>query len=133
VVLLQKLPSFKYRTDGTFRGWLHEVTRNKWLELQRGKWRTTFIQGEDLDAVAARPDGNLFEEREFQAFLIQRLLDLTKADVAETTAKAFEEHVIKGRPAWEVAQELGISLDVVYSAKSRFLRRLRAELPGEMD
>ncbi len=133
VVLLQKLPTFEYRPDDRFQGWLHEVTRNKWLELRRDKWRTVLLQGEDLDAIATRPDGNPFEEREFRAFVTQRMLDLIATDFAETTSNAFQEYVVKGRPAQEVAQELGISQDVVYSAKSRVLRRLRAELSVKIE
>jgi RNA polymerase sigma-70 factor (ECF subfamily) len=36
-------------------------------------------------------------------------------------------------PAAEVAAELGITLNAVYLAKSRVLRRLRAELHGLLD
>ena len=39
----------------------------------------------------------------------------------------------EGDLAAEVAAELGISVDVVYSAKSRVLRRLRQELDGLLD
>jgi RNA polymerase sigma-70 factor (ECF subfamily) len=41
--------------------------------------------------------------------------------------------VVSSRPAAEGAKELGVSVDVVYSAKSRVLRRLREELDGLMD
>jgi DNA-directed RNA polymerase specialized sigma24 family protein len=38
-----------------------------------------------------------------------------------------------GRPAAEVAAELGISASAVYAATHRVLRRLRAELQGFLD
>ena len=37
----------------------------------------------------------------------------------------------RGRP--ELAAELGLSVDAVYTAKSRVLRRLRQELAGLLD
>jgi RNA polymerase sigma-70 factor (ECF subfamily) len=50
-----------------------------------------------------------------------------------TTWRAFWEVVVSARTASEVAAELGISVDSVYAAKSRVLRRLRKELEGMMD
>jgi RNA polymerase sigma-70 factor (ECF subfamily) len=38
--------------------------------------------------------------------------------------------VVAGRPAADVAAELGLSVDAVYAAKARVLRRLRQELSG---
>jgi RNA polymerase sigma-70 factor (ECF subfamily) len=41
--------------------------------------------------------------------------------------------MVAGRPAAEVAAELGIRIDSVYAAKSRVLRRLRQELDGLLE
>jgi DNA-directed RNA polymerase specialized sigma24 family protein len=38
--------------------------------------------------------------------------------------------VVAGRPAAEVAAELGVSVADVYSATYRLIRRLRSELAG---
>ena len=43
------------------------------------------------------------------------------------------EFVVRDRPAADVAAELGISVNSVYLAKSRVLRRLREELAGLLD
>ena len=40
---------------------------------------------------------------------------------------------VNGRPAEQVAAELGISAQAVYLAKARVLRRLRQELEGLVD
>jgi RNA polymerase sigma-70 factor (ECF subfamily) len=47
--------------------------------------------------------------------------------------QAFRRHVLEGRPAAEVAAELGQSLNSVALAKSRVLKRLRQELAGFVD
>ena len=134
LVLFQKLPTFEYRpTDGSFRGWLREVTRHKLWELRRGKWQTVAGSSEDLDAVVAPSDSDPFEEQEFRQYVIQRTLALMQTDFTEGTWRAFQEHAIKGRPAEEIARELKISVDAVYSVKSRVLKRLREEIAGQIE
>ena len=56
-----------------------------------------------------------------------------QAEFQPTTWRAFWECVVADRPGAEVAAELGISVDAVYAAKSRVLRRLRRELAGLLD
>jgi RNA polymerase sigma-70 factor (ECF subfamily) len=46
------------------------------------------------------------------------------------TWQAFRRQVIDDRPPAEVAAELGVSLNAVIQAKSRVMKRLRAELRG---
>ncbi len=41
--------------------------------------------------------------------------------------------MIEGRPAGDVARELGVSVWTIYAAKSRLMRRLREELDGMLD
>ncbi len=41
--------------------------------------------------------------------------------------------MVHGRPAAEVAAELGVTINSVYLAKSRVLPRLRKELEGLLD
>jgi RNA polymerase sigma-70 factor (ECF subfamily) len=49
------------------------------------------------------------------------------------TWKACWEFVVCDRKADDVASELGVSVNAVYLAKSRVLRRLREELAGLLD
>jgi RNA polymerase sigma-70 factor (ECF subfamily) len=41
--------------------------------------------------------------------------------------------VVEGKSGAEAAAELGLSVDAVYVARSRVLRRLRQELEGLLD
>jgi RNA polymerase sigma-70 factor (ECF subfamily) len=56
-----------------------------------------------------------------------------QAEFSAATWKACWECVVEGRPAAEVAAELGISENAVYLARCRVLRRLRRELDGLLD
>jgi RNA polymerase sigma-70 factor (ECF subfamily) len=85
-------------------------------------------------AGQAVPDGvEEVIEKEYQQYLVCRALQVMKTDFQPTTWKAFWEHVCLGRPAAEVASELGMTVKAVYLAKARVLRRLREELKGLWD
>ena len=73
-----------------------------------------------------------FWEIEYRQQLVGRALELMQSEFQPTTWRACLE-VVSGRPAAEVAAELGITVDAVYAAKSRVLRRLRKELEGLLD
>jgi RNA polymerase sigma-70 factor (ECF subfamily) len=83
---------------------------------------------------AACPDGaEAYWEAEYRRHLVGRALDLMQAEFQPTTWMACWEHVVSGKPAAEVAAQLGISLGAVRAAKCRVLRRLRQELAGLHD
>ena len=127
-LLVRKLPEFTYDQKKGFRNWLHTVLMNKWREIGRrrvlpgGRWRLAGEAGSDDIALLA--------EAEFQQHLAVRALELMRAEFQPATWKACWEHAAVGRPAAEVAAELGMSVNAVYLATGRVLRRLRQELAG---
>jgi RNA polymerase sigma-70 factor (ECF subfamily) len=54
-------------------------------------------------------------------------------DFQPATWKAFWEQAVEGRPAAEVAAELGLTIGAVYASKFRVLDRLRRELADMLD
>jgi RNA polymerase sigma-70 factor (ECF subfamily) len=60
-------------------------------------------------------------------------LALLQQDFEERTWRAFWGVVIDGRDPKAVALDLGVSVNVVYLAKSRVLARLRQEFAGLLD
>jgi RNA polymerase sigma-70 factor, ECF subfamily len=86
-----------------------------------------------LSGVADPEQAADIGEAEFQQQLTVRALQLMQAEFQPATWKACWETVVCGRPAAEVARELGMSVNAVYLAKSRVLRRLRQELEGMLD
>src|SRR5262249_59612374 len=114
------------------RGWLWTVTANRARERRRR--RTVPSQGGDALAEVPMPDDeDAVDEAEYRAYLVRRALELMQAEFQPTTWRAFWECVTAERPAAAVAAELGLSVDAVYAAKSRVLRRLRRELEGLPD
>jgi RNA polymerase sigma-70 factor (ECF subfamily) len=132
-VLVRKLPEFRYDPHKRFRGWLWTVTANKARERRRRP--AVPVEG-GADALADVPgpdDAEAVSEAEYREYLVRRALQLMQAEFQPATWKAFWECVTADRPAAEVAAELGLSVDAVYAAKSRVLRRLRRELEGLLD
>jgi RNA polymerase sigma-70 factor (ECF subfamily) len=131
-LLVRKLPEFDYNRRQSFRNWLRTVLHNKWRQLRRT--RTPAQAGEAaLDQLAAPDPLVELAEREFQQHLSLRALELLREEFQESTWKACWEHVVCGRSAPEVAEELGLSVNAVYLASLRVLRRLRQELAGLID
>jgi RNA polymerase sigma-70 factor (ECF subfamily) len=131
-VVVQKLPDFVYDRGQSFRGWLRTILSNKWRDLQRRR-RVRPVQEERGEEPAAPPDTDSLDEEEYRRHLVGRALELMQREFQLTTWRACWETVVSDRPAADVAAELGMTLDSVYAAKSRVLRRLRKELEGLLD
>lgn len=128
-LLVQKLPEFDYDPNKKFRAWLHTVLRNKWREKHRR--RSPLLLGAEAEELPEKSE--VFGEVEYRRHLVGRALELIRNDFQEATWTAWQEFVVKGRPAAAVALELNVSVHSVYLAKSRVLRRLRQELNGLLD
>jgi RNA polymerase sigma-70 factor (ECF subfamily) len=133
ILLYQKLPEFTYDGQRSFRNWLRTVTLNKWRESRRRRSPVPVEGGNALDAVACPDETLAIEEAEYRRHLVGQALEVLKGEFSATTWKAFEEYVLAGRPAEEVAAELGARPGTVYAARSRVLSRLRQELAGLLD
>jgi RNA polymerase sigma-70 factor (ECF subfamily) len=134
LVLVQKLPDFRYDPHRSFRAWLRTVTLNKWREGARRRGLPVQPGGAAaLDEVAAPDAAALFEETEYRRHVVGRALQLIRDDFQPATWKAWCEHGLAGRPVDDVARELDVTPKAVYLAKARVLRRLREELAGLLD
>jgi RNA polymerase sigma-70 factor (ECF subfamily) len=132
-VLVQKLPEFTYDRRRSFRNWLRTVLVNKWRDRQRRQTLPVTAGADALAEVAGPDDLEAFWEGEHRRHLLRRALELMQAEFTPATWKACWEFAAEGRPAAEVAAELGVSENAVYIAKSRVFRRLRQELDGLLD
>ena len=125
VTLVQKLPGFDHQGGRSFRGWLWTITRNKCREWARGR-KLVLVPVDALDAFAEKSDEPFWED-EFRRHLIGRITSVIEADYPTAVWQAFWEHVVEGKPASQVAAELGINLWAVYTAKARIISRLNEE------
>jgi RNA polymerase sigma-70 factor (ECF subfamily) len=131
--LVRKLPEFRYDSGKSFRGWLRTLTHNKWREVRRRQAVVEEADEAGLDNLPAPDSDEVFEEQEYRRHLVSRALKLMQAEFQPGVWRACWECVVSGKPAAQVAAELGSTRDAVYAAKSRVLRRLREELRGLLD
>jgi RNA polymerase sigma-70 factor (ECF subfamily) len=136
-VVLRKLPQFRHNgRGGAFRGWLRAVLANQvraFYRQRRGRPEPTDPQEEDSPLLQLeQPESELSRrwDQEHDRHVLERLLALIRAEFAASTWQAFEQAVVHGRSAAEVGAELGLSPNAVWIARSRVMRRLRAEARG---
>jgi RNA polymerase sigma factor (sigma-70 family) len=121
------------RNQGTFRGWLFTITRNKvfnFLSARRirpqGSGDTT--TNRLLDSHPDGRDGADAWELEYQRRLASLAMERIKNEFQENTWQAFWLTAVDGQAAAEVAKQVGISPGAIYVAKSRVLARLKEEV-----
>ncbi|HMO37175.1 MAG TPA: sigma-70 family RNA polymerase sigma factor, partial [Gemmatales bacterium] len=131
VHLLKELPIYQMSRRGHFHGWLHTLFKNKALECLRKHQQQPIPC--TLNDISNQASLTAAEEEEYRKYLTERVLHILKQSFPETTWRACWESVVTDRPAEQIAQELGITINMVYLAKSRVLRQLRLELMGLLD
>lgn len=128
------------RPEDTFRGWLWKIARNKIVDFHRRQRKEPQAVGgslaqdrwEDLAAPKTQEIG-IPSHLQTPGSVYHRALDLIRGQFEQHTWRAFWRVVVDGCKPAQVAEELGLSINSVYLAKSRILRRLRDELGDVID
>jgi RNA polymerase sigma-70 factor (ECF subfamily) len=129
----RSIHTFRYQPErGRFRDWLGTVTRHdlgRYLKKQAAGIRGTGSEpsGNGLDEIPS-PEADTEWTDAFYARVLQVALERIHPHFEATTWKAFERTWVDEQPAPAVARERGVGVDVVYVAKSRVLKALRAEV-----
>ena len=131
-VLLHEIPSFRYDRSGSFSRWLRTITVNKCRDYYRRQAHRPQAMGE-FPEPTSEDNVSEFSEQEYQQSLARRALEVMQNEFEPNTWKACWDHVVSGHRAADIAEELGMTVNAVYVAKSRVLRRLREELGGLWD
>jgi RNA polymerase sigma-70 factor (ECF subfamily) len=123
------------RTNGSFRGWLWRITRNKVLDFYRRQQVEPAAEGgtvaqqklaELADPLAdASADAS---DRTEMTSLVHRALELIRAEFEPRSWQAFWRSAVEQQSTAEIAADLQMSPAAVRQAKSRVLRRLRVVL-----
>ena len=121
----------KTDTSGSFRGWLWTVTRNKIRDLfkvRSGKAKAaggTDAHVRLLELPAEEPNEDSASTIAATSGLTHRAFEIIRGEVKEKTWLAFWRSTIDEVAPAAVADELGITVESVWQAKSRVLRRAR--------
>ena len=130
VILVREIPGFERQREGSFRAWLRKVTANRVREHWRQRARQPRSpETESYLSHLEDPASGLAGEwdREHDRHVFHRLEEVIRPDFEESTWLAYRRFAVEGKPADQVAAELGLSRNAVILAKSRVLRRLRQE------
>jgi RNA polymerase sigma-70 factor (ECF subfamily) len=124
------------RPGDTFRGWLRAITRNQIvLHFRRNRGQVQATGGSDawrdLQDVAERPDAEDGSEETEVGQVYRRAVEQVRGEFEDRTWQAFWLVVIEGRAPAALTESLGMSPAAIRQAKSRVLRRLKAEM-GEL-
>jgi RNA polymerase sigma-70 factor (ECF subfamily) len=127
----------RWQSDGkpaSFRRWLFRVTHNTVVNALKQRSRGANATGETWEweklATLESPgefDRSVFD-LEFRREAFRWAADRVAAAVSDSTWQAFLRTALEGRPAEEVAGQLGMTVGGVYTAKCRMLSRVKKEV-----
>ncbi|MCR9116481.1 MAG: sigma-70 family RNA polymerase sigma factor [bacterium] len=124
---------------GSFRSWLRTIAVNCWRShIRKQKKQAAAVGGSQFGEFIAEledPNSGLSKlwDREHDHHVMQHLFQQTRGKVAESTWRAFERFAIDGLSAREAAEELGVSENAIFIAKSRVMTQLRQRGRGLID
>jgi RNA polymerase sigma factor (sigma-70 family) len=118
------------RQQGTFRGWLFTITRNKIFNFLSARRIRPQGSGDSatnqlLNSHPDEEDGSTAWEMEYQRRLASLAMEQIKSEFQDNTWRAFWLTSVEGASAAEVSKQLGLSTGAIYVAKSRVLARLK--------
>jgi len=121
------------RNQGTFRGWLFTITRNKVFSFLSARRIRPQGSGDSttnrmLDSHPDTNEGSDTWEVEYQRRLAAIAMERVKGEFQENTWRAFWLTAVEGAAVADVAQAVGMSAGAIYVAKSRVLARLKEEV-----
>jgi RNA polymerase sigma-70 factor (ECF subfamily) len=136
-VVVRRFPDFRREPrTGAFRGWLRAITAN----CLRDHWRKrnrqpAAIGGTEFGGVVnqlADPHSDLSKQwdREHDEHVTQYLLKQIRPNFSTKTWSAFQRFAIEGCSADDVGQELQMTTNAVFIAKSRVMAALRKQGRG---
>lgn len=140
LVVHRELPKFEHnQRRGAFRKWLRQIVVHRLRNFWRSRGRL-IAAGSDSrleeQLKQLEDDGSQLSQlwdREHNLAIARKLLELIESRFTESTRQVFRRLVVDGADADTVAAETGLSLNAIFTAKSRVLRELRRLGQGLLD
>lgn len=136
----KNLPGFAHNgRPGAFRAWLRTILVNRLRHFWRTRGRHPQAPGDsDIDRRLTQledPASHLSQlwNQQHDQFVAEQILSYSQQFFSAETWTVFKKVAIEGQRPDTVASDMGISVNAVFIAKSRVLRRLRQEADGFLD
>ncbi len=126
LALTKSMPGFRYDpAKGKFRSYLKTVTLHALLRRTRQKGAGSPLQiGDGSVSRAVEDETEEVWETEWRQYHLRMAMKTIRTEFNAADREAFERYAVAGEDAAAVATSLSLSVDQVYQAKSRVLRRL---------
>ncbi|MBI4717515.1 MAG: sigma-70 family RNA polymerase sigma factor [Planctomycetes bacterium] len=127
LALTKSMPGFQYDpARGRFRSYLktavlHAIFRRSCQK--RGDVPLTSVESA-TGAADANPEVDEVWEAEWRQYHLRLAMRMIAAEFNEADRAAFDAYAVQGRSALETAETMGMTVDQVYQAKSRILKRI---------
>jgi len=135
LALSKTMPGFQYDpSKGKFRSYLKTTTLRAVFGKRRQK-HSEFALGSIEETIrSAEADAAIEEawELEWQRYHLRQAMRTLATEFSETDRQAFQHYAIDGLDTRETAAELNISVNQVYHAKSRILKRLEVVIEQQV-
>ena len=131
-VVVRRLKEFDRQREGSFRAWLRTITVNSLRNYSRSSARQAQGTGSDdvqqllLQLDDPRSDISRYWNVEHDRFVLSYMFNQVKNEFRDRTWRAFEMLAIEERPVAEVCEELDITSNAAFIARSRVMKRLRS-------
>ena len=140
LVVHRELPKFEHnQRRGAFRNWLRQIVVHRLRNFWRSRGRLIAVGNDsqlEEQLKQLEDDGSQLSQRwdrEHNLTIARKLLELIESRFTESTRLIFRRLVVDGADADTVASETGLSLNAIFTAKSRVLRELRRLGAGLVD
>lgn len=127
IFVYERINTFRWQRPGAFRAWLRQIMINKTRELRRRRSmeHRAGDPSDDLDTVGDPGAESAWAAR-YAEDLFQRACEMVRPLVENRTWQIFARVYLERQPPASVAEEFGISRNMVYVAQCRCLARVRA-------
>jgi RNA polymerase sigma-70 factor (ECF subfamily) len=130
--LAEKMQTFDYDRERSFRAWLKTVTRNAWSDFWSARKAVVAAGGsqvlELLSTVEAREDLVERLNDEFDRELLDEASARVQQRVTPRTWQAFELTAVQGKSGAEAAAALDMKVATVFVARSKVQKMLQEEI-----
>lgn len=131
IKLARRLNRFEYDPNMTFRGWLRRVTENALLDFFRDRKRREAIRSQEVSILERAEERQELASRLEDAFDLE-LFELALARVRNRIDRrrwsAWQMTAMDGIAAEAVAEQLGMKIATVYSARYQIQKMIAAEV-----
>ncbi|RJP38444.1 MAG: sigma-70 family RNA polymerase sigma factor [Phycisphaerales bacterium] len=134
VKLSTTMPGFTYdRAKGRFRGYLKAAVVHAICDLRQKRDPSWVLQMESGASRLAGPvDDEQVWEKEWRMHHLGLAWPVVRVEFSDRDQRAFESYVFQGRSAADTAAELGMSVDQVYQARTRILKKLKVQIARQI-